>query len=55
MIDMKNSVPYSSPDLELIKLNMSADVLAISDPAQPVTPGTGGGSGAGEDPFGDLP
>ena len=54
MIDMNKKSTYSSPELELIKYSLSADVLSVSDPAEPVTPGPGGGVGPGVDPCGDL-
>lgn len=53
---MKMKKNYSSPELELIDLYVTTDVLAISDPME-TTP-TGGGSGQSNpssDPFGDLP
>lgn len=51
---MNKKTTYSSPELELIKYSLSADVLNVSDPAEPVTPGTGGEIPPGVDPFGDL-
>ena len=45
---------YSSPELEWLRISLSADILAISDPDSGVT--TGGGAGQENpdiDPFGD--
>ena len=45
---------YSSPELEWLRVSLSADILAISDPDAGVTTGTGTGqNNPGEDPFGD--
>ena len=53
---MNKKSTYSSPELELIKYSLSADVLSVSDPAESVTTGSGATLPAdpGEDPFGDL-
>ena len=51
MIDLRKKSTYSAPEMELIKYSLSADVLSVSDPADPVGPGTGGEIGPGEDPF----
>ena len=51
MIDMNKKSTYSSPELELIKYSLSADVLALSDPAETVAPGTGGEIPPDGDPF----
>lgn len=45
---------YIAPDVELLKLNLTVDVLAISDPDSGVS--TGGGAGQSDpeiDPFDD--
>lgn len=45
---------YIAPDVELLKLNLTVDVLAISDPDQGVSSGSGSGQSDPEvDPFGD--
>lgn len=52
---MNKKSTYSSPELELIKYSLSADVLSVSDPADPVTPGSGVEiPPGGDDPFGGL-
>ncbi len=57
MIDMKSKKTYSSPEVEMIKFHLSTDVLTVSDPADTVSQGSGGGLPAdpGSDPFGELP
>lgn len=50
MIEKKE---YASPELELVKLTISSDVLAISDPMSAVSEGSGGGLGPGDDPWGE--
>lgn len=42
---------YSSPEFELILLELNNDVLSVSDPAEPVPTGPGGGLDPGQDPF----
>lgn len=51
MIEKKE---YASPELELVKLSISGDVLAISDPMSVVTEGSGSGLGPGVDPWDGL-
>lgn len=51
MIEKKE---YASPELELVKLTISGDVLAISDPMSVVTEGSGSGLGPGVDPWDGL-
>lgn len=57
MIDMNNKKTYSSPEVEMIKFNLSIDVLNVSDPASSVSQGSGAGlpDDPGVDPFGVLP
>ncbi|WP_316607284.1 hypothetical protein [uncultured Ruminococcus sp.] len=46
---------YSSPELELINLAISKDVLAVSDPMETTPVGEGvNPANPGSDPFGDL-
>lgn len=53
MVDLKKK--YVSPELEKIYICLSADVLAISDPDQGVSTGSGAGqSDPSSDPFGGL-
>lgn len=54
---MKSKKTYSSPEVEMIKFNLSTDVLNVSDPASSVSQGSGGQlpDNPGSDPFGDLP
>ena len=56
MIDMNNKKTYSSPEVEMIKFNLSIDVLNVSDPASSVSQGSGAGlpDDPGSDPFGGL-
>ncbi len=45
---------YIAPEFELVKLGLTVDVLAISDPDSGVSTGEGTGQGnADSDPFGD--
>ena len=44
---------YTTPDLELTVLQLSCDILALSDP-EPTVPGGGSGNSDPNDPFGGL-
>lgn len=47
---------YISPEIELLKMQLSSDVLSVSDPDEGVDTGSGTGqSDPSTDPFGDLP
>ena len=43
---------YSKPELDIVELHITADILSISDPESSIPEG---GGGADPDPFGELP
>lgn len=50
---MKVKKVYSKPELDIVKLVISSDVLSISDPESSIAEESGGAPP--ENPFGDLP